>query len=309
MTPVAFHGRDGLDKSLGVHRPTRRTWLAGAAALLLAGRADAAAEAAQAWREIERLRKRARVLLRRLGAWRGDVALDIARFMEAPGALYPDDQAGRATAVADMARRLEAARPLVAPAFDAPLPSATFRSLTLEEEQARRGGHRTADGYVVDLTAIRTRPAWTLPSVVFHETVPGHLLHAQVLGKAAPAAASEAWATYAEQLAAELGVYRRDPAGELGYIHWRLFRMARIVVDLGLNQGTFTDAQAVVALREIQGAPIAFASFETDVSRMRQSPGAYAAQGLGALELRRRRPGSRRAWPQFHAAALRMTVY
>lgn len=307
MTPVAFHGSRALDKSHSLHRPSRRAWLSGAGAFLLAGTAEASQDAARAWREIERLRGRARVLLRRLGAWRGNVAQDIARFMEAPAALYPDDANGRAAAVADMAKRLEAALPLLATAFDAPLPTATFRSLTPEEERAKRGGHRTADGYVVDLTAIRMRPAWTLPSVVFHETVPGHLLQTKVLGRTPSAAASEAWATYAEQLAADLGVYRDDPAGELGYIHWRLFRMARIVVDIGVNARGLTDTQGLDALRSIQGAPIAFATFEMDVSRMRQTPGAFAAQGLGALGLRSRRPASRRAWPQFHADVLRMT--
>jgi uncharacterized protein (DUF885 family) len=247
------------------------------------------------------------VLLRALGAWRGDVARDIAAYMEAPAALYSDDAAGRAAAAADMANRLEAARPRLATAFDMPLPSATIRSLTPEEERAKRGGHRTAEGYAVDLTAIRKRPAWTLTSVVFHETVPGHLLQTTVLGAPPPAAIGEAWAIYAEQLAADLGSYKEDPAGELGYIHWRLFRMARVVVDVGLNVGELTDTQGLEALRSIQGAPIAFATFEMDVSRMRQSPGAYAAQGLGALDLRRRRPASRRAWPQFHAAVLRMT--
>jgi uncharacterized protein (DUF885 family) len=186
-----------------------------------------------------------------------------------------------------------------------PLPTATFRSLTPEEAQAKRGGHRTADGYVVDLTAIRRRPAWTLPSVVFHETVPGHLLQARVQGETRAGPFSEAWATYAEQLAAELGVYRGDPAGELGYVHWRLFRMARIVVDVGLNGQGWSDERGLRTLKDIQGAPIAFATFETDIQRMRQTPGAYAAQGLGALRLRSQRPRGRAAWPAYHAAVLR----
>lgn len=283
----------------------RRAWLVGAGAALLAGPSLALEDPSPAWREIGRLRGRAERLLRRLGAWRGNVAADLARFMEAPAGLYPDDAAGRAAAVADMALRLEAARPRLAAAFDVPLPTVTIRCLTPGEEQAKRGGHRTAEGYVVDLTAIRKRPAWTLPSVVFHETVPGHLLQAKVSGDAKlPAAFGEAWATYAEQLAAELGVYAGDPAGELGYIHWRLFRMARVVADFGLNAQGWTDGQGVRTLQEIQGAAIAFATFETDVSRMRQSPGAYAAQGMGALQIRAARPSPRRAWPAYHRGAM-----
>lgn len=286
-------------------RPDRRAWLLGAGAAFLARPAGAADDAAPAWGEIARLRRRGEALLRRLGAWRGDVARDIARYMEAPVALYSDDAAGRAAAVADMAGRLEAARPLLARAFDMPLPAATFRSLTPEEERAKRGGYRTAEGYVVDLTAIRRRPRWTLPSVVFHETVPGHLLQAKLQPDAKPGPFSEGWAIYAEQLAAELGVYRADPAGELGYVHWRLFRMARIVADVGLNAQRWSDAQALRLLAEIQGAPIAFATFEADVARMRQTPGAFAAQGLGALRVRFARPRRPSAWPAYHAAVLR----
>lgn len=285
-----------MDKSL----INRRGWILGAGAVLLAGAGDAAAPARA---EISRLRRRAEILLRKLGAWRGDVAADIARFMEAPAGLYPDDAGGRAAAVADMARRFETARPLLAPAFDMALPGAAFRCLTPEEEKAKRGGHRTADGYVVDLTAIRTRPAWTLPSVVFHETVPGHLLQTTVRDGRDPAFA-EGWATYAEQVACELGVYRDDPAGELGYIHWRLFRMARIVADVGLSSRGWSDAQGLRALKDIQGAPIAFATFEMDVGRMRRTPGAYAAQGLTALRIRAERPRRRLDWARYHRGVL-----
>lgn len=266
---------------------------------------------AEALREIAALNRRGEALLRILGAWRGDVARDLAAFMTRADALYPDDATGRAAAVSDMARRLEAARPKLAPAFDVPLPGASFRCLTPEEERAKRGGHRTAEGYVVDLTEIRRRPAWTLTSVTFHETIPGHLLQARAQGEVHPlrqryaGAFSEAWATYAEQLANDLGVYAGDPAGELGYIHWRLFRMARIVVDIGLNAHGWSDVEGLQTLAAIQGAPIAFATFMADVARMRQTPGVFASQGLGALRVRTQRPLAKRRWPGYHAVLLR----
>lgn len=265
---------------------------------------------AEARREIAALNRRAERLLRRLGGWRGEVAGDITEFFTRDAALYADDAAGRAAAVSDMAKRLDIARAALAPAFAAPLPAASFRCLTPEEERAKRGGHRTAEGYVVDLTDIRRRPAWTLPSVVFHETVPGHLLQAKSQGEVHPlrqryaGAFSEAWATYAEQLAADLGVYADDPAAELGYIHWRLFRLARVVVDIGLNAEGWSEAEGLRTLASIQGPPIAFATLEMDVSRMRQTPGTYAAQGLGALRVATQRPTSRRRWPRFHAGVL-----
>jgi uncharacterized protein (DUF885 family) len=202
--------------------------------------------------------------------------------------------------VADMNARIAAIRPRLAAAFgDMPVPQASVRRMPAAEVAAGRGGYRTADGYAVDLRDIRARPAWTLPSVAFHETVPGHLL--QPAGSPLNA---ESWATYAEALAAELGAYRGDPLGELGFLHWRLFRMARVVADSGIARLGWSVERATAEVRGIQGPDIAFITIAADVARMPANPGAMAAQGLGALELARRRPSDRRAWPRYHRAVL-----
>ena len=100
--------------------------------------------------------------------------------------------------------------------------------LTPTEEQAGRVGYRVApspDGsrpgvYFVDLHAIRERPTWSLPTVTYHETVPGHLLQLPLQQAAkvhplrqqmSPRAYFEGWAIYAETLARETG--GRKPAG------------------------------------------------------------------------------------------------
>lgn len=177
------------------------------------------------------------------------------------------------------------------------------------DEAQGRGGYREPAAYFVDLKAIRERPAWTLPSVAFHETVPGHALQV-ALQSPDPgrlrflSVYSEAWATYAEQLAAGLGAYAGDPLGEIGYLHWRLFRMARVVADTGQGALAWTADRAVASMAELQGRSIAFTTIEADVARMRRQPGVYAAQGLGALEIARVRPKRVAAWPAFHRAIL-----
>jgi uncharacterized protein (DUF885 family) len=270
---------------------------------------DPKAAHGRALAEARRLQSRADSLLRGQGLTTGTVAERLRTLFADPRFLYPDDDAGRDRAVAEMNARLAALRPKLAAVFDMAIPAAEVRRMSPADAARGRGGYREPPAYYVDLKAIRERPAWTLPSVAFHETVPGHALQA-TLQSADPAkqpflsAYSEAWATYAEQLAADLGAYAGDPRGEIGYLHWRLFRMARIVADTGQGALGWSADQALASLADLQGRSIAFATMEADVARMRQQPGAYAAQGLGALEIARLRPRRITEWSRFHASIL-----
>jgi len=306
---------------------TRRTLVATGAALLAgpAIAADGYAEALrQAWgapidpaaayrearAEIRRLQPRADRLLRGQGLTRGTVAERLGVLFADERYLFPDSNAGRDAAAALMNAALARLKPQLAAAFgDLAVPAAEVRRMSPADEAQGRGGYREPPAYYVDLKAIRERPDWTLASVAFHETVPGHALQT-TLQSADPAKQrwfgvySEAWATYAEQLAADLGAYAGDPRGELGYLHWRLFRMARIVADIGLGALGWDDARAIAAMREIQGHAIAFTTPEADVARMRRQPAVYATQGLGALTIGRLRPRRLADWPQFHRRIL-----
>jgi uncharacterized protein (DUF885 family) len=278
----------------------RRSVLVGLAGLGAAGFAPASQGVIDALSEVLRVNARADRLLRGQGLRAGSVAERLARLFADPRFLYPDTEAGRDRAVAGMNARLRALRPRLAVVFgDRPIPAVQVRRMSPADEAAGRGGYREPGRYFVDLHALRTRPAWTLPSVAFHETVPGHALERP---DAAPPF-SEAWAIYAEQLAADLGAYRRDPLGELGYLHWRLFRLARIVADQGLAQG-WTAERAAAEMRAIQGPDIAYSTVASDVERMGRTPGAYAAQGLGALAIAAARPADHRRWPEFHRRVL-----
>lgn len=87
---------------------------------------------------------------------------------------------------------------------------------------------------------------WSLASIWYHESVPGH--HLQVATATlcvdrqtrfhrlteTPSGYSEGWALYAERLMEELG-YFADPGDELGYLCGQALRAARVVVDLGLH--------------------------------------------------------------------------
>jgi len=92
--------------------------------------------------------------------------------------------------------------------------------------------------------------------------------------------------------------------GEIGYLHWRLFRIGRIVADTGLHALGWSRERAINALADLQGFPAAFITLEADVDRMIAQPGKYAAEGLGALALADWRPRDRGRWPAFHRAVL-----
>src|SRR5262249_20823557 len=135
--------------------------------------------------------------------------------------------------------------------------------------------------------------SWTLPSVAFHEVVPGHLLQLPLQAAAASPPAQiknasaffEAWAIYAEQLAHDLCAYAADPLGEIGYLHWRLFRLGRVIADTGLHALGWTTDRAVNTVSQLQGPAVAFVGIEDDVARMSREPARFAADGLGALEI------------------------
>ena len=218
-----------------------------------------------------------------------------------------------------MNARLAALRPRLAEAFgDLPIAAAEVRRMSPADVAAGRGGYREAphDGkpgaYYEDLKAIRERPTWSLPSVAFHEVTPGHLLQLPLQAAAAPppervkaaGAYFEAWAIYAEQLALDLGAYRGDPLGEIGYLQWRLFRLGRVVADTGLHAHGWSKDQAIAAMTELQGQSIAFITIEADVDRMLAAPGKVAAEGLGALALSDWRPRDRARWRAYHGLVL-----
>jgi uncharacterized protein (DUF885 family) len=189
------------------------------------------------------------------------------------------------------------------------------RRLPAQYEAAGAQGRRVNSIYYVDLGA--PRPRWTLPSVVHHELMPGHILQAPFEEAASPAALQtryaagygEGWSTYAEQLADDAGAFADDPLARVGYLQWMLFRMARVVADTGLHVMRWPRERAVMEMRALQGDSIAFVSIEDDVVRFCAQPGAHAAQGLAALHIAALRARMQRAagfdMKHFHAAMLR----
>lgn len=151
------------------------------------------------------------------------------------------------------------------------------------------GGDVRPGTLMIDADQVRALPDGGLPTLVYHNGLPGH--HLQVgLSQAhvslprlrrslAPTAFTEGWAMYAERLAVEMGVYDDDPQGDLGRLRAELLHAARLVVDTGLHSERWSLEQAQAYLREVAGMTEAQARAEAQRQLVR--PGRACAHTVG----------------------------
>ncbi|MCD9005447.1 DUF885 domain-containing protein [Luteimonas sp. XNQY3] len=151
------------------------------------------------------------------------------------------------------------------------------------------GGDVRPGTLVLDVAQVRALPEGGLPTLVYHNGLPGHhlqvgLAQAQVAlprlrRSLAPTAFTEGWAMYAERLAVEMGVYDDDPQGDLGRLRAELVHAARLVVDTGLHSERWTLAQAQTYLREVAG--MSEAQARSEAQRQLVRPGRACAHTVG----------------------------
>ncbi|WP_112382843.1 DUF885 family protein [Sphingomonas carotinifaciens] len=252
--------------------------------------------------EHTRLLARADRLFDALGDRSGSVGERYRRLWTDERFLYPDSEAGRNGAIADMRATLDRCRAHIAPIIG-PVPPWCLdvhpARMTAAEDAAGKGGYRTlprpglSGAYVVDLRAIRRRPAWSLPSVVAHELLPGHMIQLPLEVAADPhplrlryaSGFAEGWATYAEALAWNAGWLGADPRVELGHVHWLLFRTARALADLALHDRHVAPDVMAARMAEWLGEPVAFIGFDADLARITREPATRVAEALAWLAL------------------------
>ena len=280
------------------------------------GDMDLAAARRRLETERDRLLRRADNLMRRVGHRQGTAGARFSTLFADPRWLYSDDDAGRDRAVADMNRLLDARRRQVPLAFDrVPGWCLDVRAARMPraEEQAGKAGYRElpqpgkAGAYFVDLRDIRRRPSWTLPSVVAHELLPGHMIQLPIEAVANPhplrldytPAFAEGWGIYAEQLASAQGAFA-DPMAELGHLHWLLFRIGRGLVDIAIHCDGWSVERARAQLVDWQGEPAYFAPFDSDLARIVAEPASRAAEALAWLAIADRAPRAVKARKAFH---------
>lgn len=134
---------------------------------------------------------------------------------------------------------------------------------------------------------------FTLPTLTFHETYPGHHYQIALAGEAVLplfrrqamfTGYLEGWALYAEYLMDRTGFYEDDIPGRLGYLQAQAFRAARLVVDTGLHMYNWSISEAVSYFAETTGFDQSFARHQ--VYRYLVWPGQAASYYTGFLEFR-----------------------
>lgn len=234
-----------------------------------------------------------------------DGATPGARFMRLwnePDGRFADSDAGRDAAIAVMNTTLERLRAIL-PTLNGPVPGycrdvAASRGSPEEQASGKVGTRRLPlpgrpGAYVVDLARIADRPRCSLPSVVAHELLPGHMVQLPIEAAARPhklrltyaPGFAEGWSIHAERLVARAGAWAGDPRAMLGYLHWRLFRINRARADVGIHVHGWSLDEAYARLVDWQGVPAYFAPFDTDLPRIAAEPVTRTAEMLFALAI------------------------
>ncbi|HEX2591246.1 MAG TPA: DUF885 family protein [Rhizomicrobium sp.] len=245
------------------------------------------------------------------GMTKGTVGQRLRAMYTDPKFIYPNTDAGKAKLIADLNEKVKVVTAKL-PAVFGTLPKTPLeiRRIPKYTEASQAGGYYnpgSLDGkrpgaYYINLRSTAEQPSWLLPTLTYHEGIPGHHLQGTLQNESPLplirkvsffSAYIEGWALYAEQLADEIGMYKSDPFGQIGYLHDAMFRAVRLVVDTGMHAMKWSREQAVKyyaeTLGDLESAAI------TEVERYCAWPGQACAYMLGKVTWLNERERARKA--------------
>lgn len=275
---------------------------------------------------VAQLSARMDALMRAQGLTQGTVGQRLRGMYEDKRFRYPNTDEGKEKLIADLNVKVRAVQAKL-PQWFGTLPKATVEIKRIPKyteagapggyyEQASLDGKRPG-AYYINLRDTAEVPSWTLPTLTYHESIPGHHLQISLQQEAdLPmirrmsffSSYIEGWALYAEQLADEMGMYENDPWGRIGYLHDACFRGVRLVVDSGMHGMRWSREQAIKYVVDTIGDQDASATSE--VERYCVWPGQACAYMLGKLQWLKSRQeaktrlGARFDIRRFHDAGL-----
>lgn len=274
------------------------------------------------------LTARMEVILKAQGLTNGTVAERAQALGKDPRYVYPNTDEGRQQ-ILDYCNGLIRQLQPVLPKYFRITPKAPveIRRVPAYTEAGAPGGYYERpplDGsrpgiFNINLRDTSERARWRLPTLVYHESEPGHhfqlalvleMPNLPLIRKAGGgfSANTEGWAVYAEELCDEMGMYDSEPLGRLGMLQSLLFRAARCVVDTGIHAKGWSRERAIDYMVETTGDPRS--GITTEVERYCTWPGQATSYKVGQtrwLKLRadaRRRLGAKFDIRDFHDAGL-----
>lgn len=280
--------------------------------------------------EVRRITAQMDALLSAQGMTQGSVGERMLALSSDERFLFEDSDAGR-EAVLDYVREkvgdAEALYERFLPREVIPSQPMLIRRVPVATQDSAPGGYYDApslDGtrpgtYWINLRDMSAVARFALPTLSFHEGVPGH--HTQIaiasgLGEAPLLiriasfnAYQEGWALYSERMMAELGAYEDDPFGDLGRLQDELFRAVRLVVDTGLHHLRWPRERAIAFMSEATGNPES--TCVAEIERYMAWPGQALGYKIGQMRLLAMREEMRAAQGsdfdlrQFNAIVLR----
>jgi uncharacterized protein (DUF885 family) len=277
--------------------------------------------------EVARILSEMDALLQSQGLTEGTVADRMKLLGEDPRYLEPDTDEGRAALLARYRGILDEISKLMPDYFRTiPPGKLEVEREPVSVEKGSSGAHyvpAAMDGsrpgtFFANLRDTAETPTWGMKTLAYHEGIPGHhfqIATAQGL-KGLPfirqqpiyGAYVEGWALYAERLAAEIGMYKDDPLGDLGRLQAELLRAVRLVVDTGIHADGWTREQAIDYMVDTTG--MARSDATSEVERYMAMPGqacSYKVGQLKILELRdkaRAELGDKFSLKDFHTVVL-----
>ena len=278
--------------------------------------------------QVKALSAEMEALLRSQGKTSGTVGERAQELAKDPQSLFPNTEAGRQQILDYCNGLIKALQPHL-PQYFRVLPKASLeiRRVPAYTEAGAPGGYYqipALDGsrpgaFYINLRDTSEWPRWKLPTLVYHESEPGHhfqlalvleLPSLPLIRKAGAmfSANTEGWALYAEQLCDEMGLYAHDPLGRLGLLQSLLFRAARCVVDTGLHDKGWSRERAIDYMVETTGEKRSATT--TEVERYCTWPGQATSYKVGHtrwLKLRadaQRRLGTKFDIRDFHDVGL-----
>jgi uncharacterized protein (DUF885 family) len=277
--------------------------------------------------EVARITAEMESIFKAQGMDKGTLAERMQSLNTRPDQLFPNTPEGRAQILArynEIMREVEARMPdyfNTVPAGSLtimPVPDALQKGAASGSyQQPAMDGSRPGI-FFANLRDAAETPRFTMKTLAYHEGVPGHhfqistamqLPNLPVIRKMSIYTAYvEGWALYAEGLAADIGMYKDDPTGDLGRLQNEIWRAVRLVVDTGIHAKGWTREQAIAYM--VANTGLAESTVTTEIERYMAIPGQACAYKLGQLkilELRekaKRELGAKFSIKDFHSVVL-----